>query len=128
MRRRLALTLAAIVLSTGIFTSCGGDAPPEPTPEQNMALGERRAAEWGWTGGEWECLWQLWWEESGWQHRADNPTSDAYGIPQALPGWKMGEGWQDDPAVQIEWGLGYIAGRYGHPCGALGAKRSRGWY
>lgn len=28
MRRRLALTLAAIVLSTGILTACGSDAPP----------------------------------------------------------------------------------------------------
>jgi hypothetical protein len=33
-----------------------------------------------------------------------------------------------DAATQIEWGLGYIAERYGSPCGAWGFKQSHGWY
>ncbi|MDK7123234.1 lytic transglycosylase, partial [Pauljensenia sp. UMB6358] len=66
-----------------------------------------------------------------WNPYAANAWSGAYGIPQALPGSKMasaGADWQTNPATQITWGLGYIAGRYGTPCGALGHSNSVGWY
>jgi hypothetical protein len=62
---------------------------------------------------------------------ADNPNSSAYGIPQALPGSKMasaGPDWANNPITQIRWGLGYIADRYGSPCGAWGHSQSHGWY
>ena len=62
---------------------------------------------------------------------ADNPSSSAYGIPQALPGSKMasaGSDWESNPATQIEWGLGYIADIYGTPCGAWDHSQSNGWY
>lgn len=125
MRRRLALIALPFVLGAA---ACGPTAPGDSTPDQNRQLGRDLAAERGWVGGEWECLETLWSEESGWDQYADNPHSDAYGIPQALPGWKMGDGWQHDAWVQIAWGLGYIDARYGTPCGALNAKRTRGWY
>ena len=35
------------------------------------------------------CLDKLWNQESGWNHKAYNSSSGAYGIPQALPGSKM---------------------------------------
>jgi hypothetical protein len=57
------------------------------------------------------CLNKLWDKESGWNHKARNPSSGAYGIPQALPGSKMGsvaDDWQTNPTTQIKWGLGYI--------------------
>lgn len=99
------------------------------TPTCNRRLGAHMAAKRGWTGYQFACLDELWGaRESGWDQYADNPTSDAYGIPQALPGWKMGTGWQTSPFVQIRWGLGYIAGRYGTPCGALSHSHSVGWY
>ena len=62
--------------------------------------------------------------------RASNP-SGAYGIPQALPGSKMasaGPDWQSNPATQIRWGLGYIKGLYGSPCGAWAHEEADGWY
>lgn len=62
---------------------------------------------------------------------ADNPSSSAYGIPQALPGRKMssaGADWRTNPATQISWGLGYIANRYGTPCAAWSHSRSHNWY
>ncbi|MEU3503711.1 lytic transglycosylase domain-containing protein, partial [Streptomyces hundungensis] len=37
------------------------------------------------------------------------------------PGSKMssaGSDWQTNPATQIKWGLNYMNGRYGSPCGA----------
>ncbi|MFI1416981.1 transglycosylase SLT domain-containing protein [Streptomyces sp. NPDC020731] len=59
--------------------------------------------------------------ESSWNYQADNPTSDAFGLMQALPGSKMssaGADWATNPATQIKWGLGYMNGRYGSPCEA----------
>lgn len=84
----------------------------------------------GWGEDQFSCLVSLWNRESGWRTNASNP-SGAYGIPQALPGSKMasaGADWATNPATQIEWGLGYISGRYGTPCGALGHSHSTGWY
>ncbi|MEU4772265.1 lytic transglycosylase domain-containing protein [Micromonospora sp. NPDC023644] len=77
------------------------------------------------------CLNKLWDKESGWNHKARNPSSGAYGIPQALPGSKMGsvaDDWQTNPATQIKWGLGYIEGRYGSPCKAWAHSQDVGWY
>jgi hypothetical protein len=77
------------------------------------------------------CLDKLWKKESGWNHLAENPSSKAYGIPQALPGRKMasaGRDWRSNPATQIKWGLGYIKGRYGSPCEAWSHSRRVGWY
>ena len=69
--------------------------------------------------------------ESRWDYRAMNPSSGAYGIPQSLPGSKMasaGSDWRTNPVTQIRWGLGYIAVRYGTPCGAWAHSESVGWY
>ena len=77
------------------------------------------------------CLVDLWNRESGWSYDAENPTSGAYGIPQALPGSKMasaGADWQTDPATQIRWGLGYIKAIYGTPCGAWAFEEANGYY
>lgn len=92
-------------------------------------LGRYMAARYGWIGRQWSCLDSLWGShESGWKRHADNPGSSAYGIPQALPGSKMGPGWVDNARVQIRWGLSYIAGRYLSPCGALGFWLGHSWY
>jgi hypothetical protein len=75
----------------------------------------------GWSSSEFSCLDSLWTKESNWNYRATNPSSGAYGIPQSLPGSKMaanGSDWATNPVTQIQWGLDYIAGRYGTPCGA----------
>jgi hypothetical protein len=77
------------------------------------------------------CLDSLWTRESNWNPSADNPSSSAYGIPQALPGSKMasaGADWATNPATQIMWGLGYIQDRYGSPCGAWAHSESQGFY
>jgi hypothetical protein len=84
----------------------------------------------GWSG-QWSCLNSLWQKESGWNHRARNPRSGAYGIPQALPGRKMssaGADWATNPRTQIRWGLSYIAGAYGTPCAAWAHSQATGWY
>lgn len=85
----------------------------------------------GMSAGEFGCLNNLWNSESGWNVRADNPTSSAYGIPQALPGSKMasaGADWRTSAETQIRWGLGYIKNRYGTPCSAWSFKQGNGYY
>ncbi len=85
----------------------------------------------GWSASQFTCLNLLWNRESGWNYRAMNPSSGAYGIPQSLPGSKMASvapDWRTNPATQIKWGLNYIAERYGTPCGAWAHSESVGWY
>ncbi len=85
----------------------------------------------GWDSSQFACLDQLWIGESNWDHTATNPTSGAYGIPQALPPGKMstaGPDWRTNPATQIEWGLKYISLSYGTPCSANQFKLANGWY
>lgn len=56
-------------------------------------------------------------KESSWDHLADNPTSDAYGLCQALPGSKMasaGADWATNPVTQLKWCDSYAKERYGN--------------
>ena len=89
------------------------------------------AERYGWGAAEFSCLDTLWEHESGWDPHAENVSSGAYGIPQALPGSKMGANgsdWQNSPVTQIEWGLAYIRQSYASPCGAWSVWQSKGWY
>lgn len=90
----------------------------------NVALAKKMAAARRWTGAEWDALYWLWNQESGFNEHAGN-SAGAWGIPQALPGSKMasaGPDWHDNPATQIKWGLDYIAGRYRDPISAVQHK------
>lgn len=106
----------------------GTKAPPVVNPSEAAELGHQMMLSYGFGEDQWPCLYQLWMRESGWRVGAHNASSGAYGIPQALPGNKMGPGWETDAAVQINWGLGYIKGRYGTPCDAWSSFLSKGWY
>ncbi|MEI5585510.1 MULTISPECIES: hypothetical protein [unclassified Agromyces] len=104
--------------------------PANPSGAQAIAR-DLMSSMYGWGGDQFGCLVDLWNKESGWNVYATNPSSGAYGIPQALPGSKMstaGADWQTSAATQIKWGLGYISGRYGTPCGAWSHSVSVGWY
>lgn len=85
----------------------------------------------GWGADQFTPLVELWNRESGWNYKATNPSSGAYGIPQSLPADKMasaGPDWRTNPDTQIRWGLNYIKDRYGSPAGAWGHETSAGWY
>ena len=89
------------------------------------------AADRGWGDGQFSCLDSLWTKESRWRWNANNGSSGAYGIPQSLPGSKMssfGSDWATNPVTQIKWGLQYISGRYGTPCGAWAQSQATNWY
>ncbi|MEO7122962.1 MAG: lytic transglycosylase domain-containing protein [Lacisediminihabitans sp.] len=102
-----------------------------PDPGSAQAIGHELVLARGWGEDQYSCLVSLFNRESHWNVYAGNPVSGAYGIPQALPGTKMasaGADWQSNPRTQITWGLGYIASRYGTPCGAWGHSQASGWY
>lgn len=114
-------------------TSAVGWQPPFVTPDPGsaQAIAYDMVIARGWSDADFACLVALWNKESGWRVNAYNPSSGAYGIPQALPGSKMataGADWETSAATQITWGLGYIGARYGTPCGAWGHSQSVGWY
>lgn len=105
-------------------------APPVE-PGTARAIGLEMTLARGWGEDQFACLDALWSKESGWRADAHNPSSGAHGIPQALPGSKMasaGADWATNPATQITWGLGYIAGRYGTPCAAWAHSQAKNWY
>ncbi|GAB2875963.1 aggregation-promoting factor C-terminal-like domain-containing protein [Nocardioides pacificus] len=94
-------------------------------------IGRALLGEYGFGPDQFQCLDSLYVSESNWRVDADNPTSSAYGIPQALPGEKMasaGADWATNPVTQIRWGLGYIADVYGTPCSAWSFKQANNWY
>jgi hypothetical protein len=89
-------------------------ATPSVDDARSFALAEIGAA-------QFSCLDALWQHESDWDTSAENPSSGAYGIAQALPAERMasvGHDWKSNPLTQVKWGLEYIAGRYGTACNA----------
>src|SRR5208282_4005681 len=120
-------------------TSTGSsiDVPQAPSSiSGNVALGKLLAAPFGWsTGAQWNALYALWQRESGWSNTAENASSGAYGIAQALghgPTNQYPAGPANPPtssaSAQILWGLGYIKSTYGNPVNAEAHEQSAGWY
>lgn len=111
--------------------------PPPPTfgvivsPSEAQSYARTALTDRGWGDDEFNCLVSLWNRESGWRADARNPSSGAYGIPQAWPAEKLAEAgadWRTNAATQINWGLAYISGRYSTPCGAWAHSERVGWY
>jgi hypothetical protein len=106
-------------------------AQPATASGSPQQIAQGMLGSYGWSASQFSCLQPLWNAESGWNVSASNPSSGAYGIPQALPGSKMasaGADWPTSAATQIRWGLGYIRSVYGSPCGAWSHEQASGWY
>ena len=109
--------------------------PTNSSAAANQATAKQLATSMGhadWTTGQqWSDWVALWDQESGWSATAKNPSSGAFGIPQALPASKMasaGSDWETNPATQIKWGITYIAQTYGSPSAAEAHEKADGWY
>lgn len=155
--RAIQAVMNKLAEKSGAAVECGGSGggatDQNGNKVSNVELGQRLAADRGFTGEEWTCLLNLWTRESNWHERAindaegnndlndnsrlDNNESisddegDAYGVPQSLPGGKMsskGSDWRTNPETQIQWGLDYITERYTKPCGAWQHSEEVGWY
>jgi hypothetical protein len=97
----------------------------------NRALGCKLMLAAGYALSEMPCLDKMWTKESNWRTTAENKSSGAYGIPQALPANKLanfGSDWRTNPEPQILWGLDYIKKRYNSPCGAWTFWQNHNWY
>ena len=132
-----------VLVGTGTAAAAPADAPAVSSAPaaQTAAAGTDAASaqavarsmmgSYGWGDEQFSCLVSLWNRESSWDYQAENASSGAYGIPQSLPGSKMGSvgaDWRTNPTTQIVWGLGYISGRYGSPCSAWAHSEATGWY
>ena len=83
----------------------------------------------GFSSDQFSCLDSLYMSESGWRVDADNPSSSAYGIPQALTQLHdLPADYMTSAESQIRWGLEYIQDTYGTPCSAWSFKAGHGWY
>lgn len=123
-------------LSTDEATKAPTKAAAKPAvlvddPAAAQAYASGQLGSFGWGADQMNCLTLLWERESSWLTSAENPSSGAYGIAQSLPAEKMastGGDWATNYKTQITWGLSYIQGRYGSPCGAWGHSEAVGWY
>lgn len=69
--------------------------------------------------------------ESGWNPKATNGGSGAYGLAQALPASKYasaGSDWRTNPLTQLKWMKSYIRGRYGTANDAKRFWQAHNWY
>jgi hypothetical protein len=99
----------------------------------NRALGQKLARQmYGWQGAEWNALDKLWGTyESGWDNKAQNPGSSAFGIAQFLDStWRPYGSKTSNAGLQIKYGLEYVHDRYKDPIHALQFELSHSphWY
>ena len=126
---RHALHRVAVVLALCVGLAFAGQSAAQAASGvqayQSYALGKL-----GGNTAQSSCLNQLWQKESGWNPKAQNPSSTAYGIPQFLNSTWAGTGIAktSDPYRQIDAGLVYIQKRYGTPCKAWAYWQSHRWY
>jgi hypothetical protein len=85
-----------------------------------------------WPASQWPSFDYLEMREAGYNRFARNPSSGAYGIPQALPESKLPfagqSGGGSHAGAQLSWMFGYIGQRYGTPFNAALHERFNNWY
>ena len=142
--RRIAAGLTAALMVTAPVAAHAATRPDLPKPSRSQAparFGTVAYSQWyakqasmiryGWGPRQFKALKTLWFHESGWNHKAVNRSSGAWGIPQSLPASKMrthGSDYRTNPETQIDWGLDYIKGRYGTPVKAWAFWQRHHWY
>jgi len=104
-------------------TALGGDAAA------NKALARQMFP---WPASQWPSFDYLEMREAGYNRFARNPSSGAYGIPQALPESKLPfagqSGGGSHAGPQLSWMYGYIHDRYVTPFNAALHERFNNWY
>lgn len=126
----LTAAAAAGAVAAGGFAggpSGGGDSA-------NAALARSLFPQWG-SGDAWSAWNSVAMAESGWNRFALNPSSGAYGIPQALPynkmpkaAWPASAGGSSNATAQIQWMAEYIQSTYGTPQNAWQHEQQFHWY
>lgn len=102
----------------------GGRGPVGGSVGEAQQYARQQLAARGLGDGDFQALVNLWNKESGWNPRARNKSSGAYGIAQMMPMHGRREGAKD----QIDWGIDYILRRYGNPSNAWAHSQRTNWY
>jgi hypothetical protein len=119
----------------------------EPAPQQPTSQSEQVAAtpqptyvsgsheDWMTQAGidqnDWAAVNYIVSHESSWRYTAQEPTTGAYGLCQALPATKMssaGEDWLTNPVTQLKWCTQYAQSRYGSWWGAYSVWTAQRWW
>ncbi|WP_394620953.1 tape measure protein [Lentzea sp. JNUCC 0626] len=105
----------------------GGDSASGGVKDIVRAMASARG--WG-QSPQWDALDWIITRESGWNPRAQNPSSTAYGLFQFLDStWStVGATKTSDVGQQANAGLRYIAQRYGNPLAAKAFWERNHWY
>jgi hypothetical protein len=112
-------------------TASGASSPMTPAVPAGDAqsYAQSKVLSRGWSESEFSDLVWLWNRESGWNPSSYNASSGASGIPQCLGHSEcQTDAYRSDYRVQVDWGLNYIASRYGSPSAAAQHSKSNGWY
>ncbi|MET9364509.1 transglycosylase SLT domain-containing protein [Streptomyces sp. NPDC006632] len=121
-------TLAGTVVAVGVAGSLFATVPAQAAaPTNAKAIAQQMIKD----PAQFGAFSKIVSHESGWNHKATNSSSGAYGLVQALPASKMasaGADWKTNPATQIKWGLDYMNSRYGSPVGAWNFWSAHHWY
>ncbi|WP_406860669.1 transglycosylase SLT domain-containing protein [Streptomyces sp. HUAS MG47] len=123
-KKTLAVSAAVLLSASGAVLGTTASASAAPTDAKAIAKQIVPAAQFA-------SFSKIVEHESGWNPKATNASSGAYGLVQALPANKMasaGSDWKTNPATQIKWGLNYMNERYGSPNGAWAFWQANGWY
>jgi hypothetical protein len=124
---------AAMIRKFGIFAGKQGGSLLHPTGSGGTVetLMRNMAASVGWTGAEWNALFNVEEREAGFNMFARNPSSGAYGLAQFINGpgeYAQYGGNANTAAGQIVGMFNYIRQRYGDPIRAWQHELSFGWY
>lgn len=127
-KKALAAGAVAAAATGMVFAAAPAQAAPAAANSDSAkAVAQRMIAD----SAQFQCFDRIVAHESGWDVNAQNASSGAYGLVQALPGSKMasaGADWKTNPETQIKWGHDYMKDRYGSPCGAWDHWQANGWY
>ena len=137
MRARF-LAVAALAVGIAYGTPAQAYAPKQfnmRTPTFAKSYAKEQMKYWGWSKNQWNCLHQLWTNESNWRADAYNKTPvkvllngkiiklHAGGIPQQL-----GLSPKRSVPEQVNRGFKYIKARYQTPCKAYQWWLVHYWY
>lgn len=111
-------------------TGTGGWAPTHSAPAGEIQQYAREAmGRYGWGDDQWDSLDFIVTHESGWNPSAMNASSGAKGLFQCLGHADCNTPtYMSDYREQVDWGLRYIARRYGTPRAAADYWHSHGSY
>lgn len=117
--------------SSGTSDSASDPSAPSTNKAKDLqAYAKKLLKKYGWAN-QWDAFNKLEMSEAGWNVKATNPSSGAYGLAQALPASKYssaGSDWKTNGATQLRWMMDYIKDRYKSPNAAWSFHQRNNWY